>query len=902
MPKFFAVLLTLFFLYEHTMQGQNITGHVFDSLNNPITFASVVATGCKDDQVLVFTNTDTEGRFQLTIKTDCDSITVTARSLGHRSMSFRLALRALPAVRDFVLATTVLEEIVVRGKTPPVIARNDTTEYNMASFSDSTEVTVEDLLKKIPGVSVAENGLITYNGKTVERVLIEGDDLFSQNYTLATRNIRADMISKVQVIDRFQENPLMQGIQQSDRMVMNLKIKPDRKRALSGNVEAGGGYGEAWKGRVQTNLFSLSRKEKIYLIGNANNSGGNILSEVEWTAGGGFQGFGKQQTLQANPMEVQRALQPQSLENAGLPPLYTQANRNGLMYIGFVLPYSSNFKTTISGWLGSVGLQQTASNTTRYTPGNTEFDITEDRSINQLNRTSNLQVESEYFPKNRKNAFRGFFKASNKPIQDNFALLRTQTGSGDFSVFGQSKHNAVDVFGSLEYTYKIRESSVLQFIGKTAFHQGNTVFRPKYDFYGLYFGVDTSFNQLRQSTVQSQGKNIFLGKYLARKNSVQWLAELGLEWDGARFSSDLTLLNTQGDERKPDSSYQHDLWLQIPRYFTYLSATRHFGALMATLRTRFTYSPIRLQSENNTAVDFHQWAAEPQLDLRYSINPQNVLSGYYKFEQELPRFSDLRPNLFFTDYQSINRGLPDLSWLPGHHSGIFHRFNHPIRQYAWHIGGSLTLLQRQLGTEYQINPFVLVSERFRPVQRESFSLKGGANRYFPSIKSRFEIGFTALWMQEAGKLNSQNTSILSQNIYSANFAYGTAFDFWLNVMLSSRTTQILGRNTNSDRVTKSGNHFSTIQLNVRPNKIFDMKLYLHQVSTRTGESPRNLAYASDCIANLRLNKWRSTVEFSAVNLFGSHYFEQVQADAFSQAIGRVTAVQRFFLLTWGLSF
>ncbi|MDO8365236.1 MAG: carboxypeptidase-like regulatory domain-containing protein, partial [Saprospiraceae bacterium] len=220
--------------------GQSIVGLVHDSLNNPISFASVVATSCQDDQVLAFTNTDDQGRFQLTVKTGCDSITVAARSLGYRTKSYRIAIRDLPAEREFVLASTVLEEVMVHGKTPPVIARNDTTEYNVASFSDSTEVSVEDLLKKLPGVRVAENGLITYNGKTVERVMIDGDDLFSQNYTLATRNIRADLISKVQVIDRFQENPLLKGIQESDRMVMNLKIKPERKRTLSGNAELGG--------------------------------------------------------------------------------------------------------------------------------------------------------------------------------------------------------------------------------------------------------------------------------------------------------------------------------------------------------------------------------------------------------------------------------------------------------------------------------------------------------------------------------------------------------------------------------------------------------------------------------------------------------------------------------------
>lgn len=902
MPKSPAFFLILFFLCENSGRSQNITGLVGDSLNAPIFFASVVATSCQDDQVLSFANTDDKGRFKLTIKTDCDSITVTARSLGYRSMSFRLAIRDLPAERDFVLVSTVLQEIVVRGKTPPVIARNDTTEYNVASFSDSTEVSVEDLLKKIPGVRVTENGLITYNGKTVERVLIEGDDLFSQNYTLATRNIRADMISKVQVIDRFQENPLMKDIQESDRMVMNLKIKSERKRALSGSAELGAGLGAGWKGRARTNLFSLSRKDKIYLIGNANNSGDNALSDVEWTAGGGFQGFGKQQTLQANPLQVQGVLQNQPLESAGLPPIYTQANRSGLIYLGFVLPSSPTFKTKISGWAGDVGLRQVSGNSTRYFLNADTIDITESRFVKKRSKTYNLQIESEYFPSNKKHALRGFIKAGSKPIQYDFNLLRSQTNSEDFQVSSQSRQRAFDIFGSFEYTLKQQESAAFQIVSKTAWHQDRCELLPQYDWYASFFGLDSSFNQLRQTAQQRQGESLFMGRWLARRSAIQWLVEAGLDWNWGQLESDVTLINKSGDQWNPGTEYQNDAFLQTPRCFATISATRNFRAFSIRARLATSYRPIRFESSESLHITPKLWAAEPRLDLRYNLSEHALISSYYGFQQEPPDITDLRPAFVFSDYQLASRGLPNLALMPGHQAGMHYRFNNRLRQLAWNIGGSMARNQNQFGTQYQINPFLTTQEKFRPVNRLSYSLIGGGDRYVHKIRSRFEIGFGLNFLKEEAKLNSETPNKLNQNIYSANLGYGTAFDTWVNVVLSSRVSQIYGYNDTGSPSLRSANWFSTVQINVKPSKVFNLKLFLHQVANRAGSNPYNIAYASDCVANLRLKKWRSTLEFSAVNLLGAKRYEQVLADAFSQATFRVTAVQRFFLVNWEFSF
>jgi len=894
--------LASFFLILSPLLSQQISGYVRDSMGMAFSYASVVAISCEERQIIDYTYTDDKGKYKLTIKTNCDSITLTARILGYSTQTLRLAVLDLPSAQDFVLASTVLQEVVVRGKTPPVIARNDTTEYNVASFSDSTEVSVEDLLKKLPGVRVAENGLITYNGKTIERVMIDGDDLFSENYTLATRNIRADLISKVQVIDRFQENPLMKGIEESDRMVMNLKIKSERKRALSGSAEMGGGYGDEWKGRAHTNLFSLSRKDKIYLIGNANNSGDNAISDVEWTARGGFQGFGKQQTLQANPLNVREVLQSPPLETAGFPSSYTQTNQSGLIYLGLVLPGSPAFKTKISGWAGEVGLRQTSGNFTHYALGSDLIDVAENKFVKKRNRTFNIQTESEYFSLDKKHALRGFFKVGSKPVQHNFNLLRHQTGGDDFKIVSQSGQRIFDVFGSFEYTLKQNESAAFQIISKTAWYQNRFTLNPQYAWYASFFGLNASFNQLRQTVVQQEGESIFMGRWLARLHAVQWQAEVGMDWNWGRIQSDVYLENDSGEQWNPGADYQNDARLQAPRYFANLSATRTFGPLLLRGRMGTSYRPVQLQAVLLSLDKIRLWAVEPRIDLRYTVNKYAVLSSYYGFQQELPDLIDLQPAFIFSDYQLTTRGLPDLTLLSGHQTGLQYRYNNQLRQFSWNIGGSMSRNKNQFGTAYQINPFLIMQEKFRPVDRLSYGVNGGADHYLRNIHSRFEIGFGLNFLQETAKLNSETSTSLSQKIYAVNLGYGTAFDTWVNVVLSSQNVQITGRNTSGNPATHSSNWFSTAQIKVKPNKRFDLKIFIHQVVNRVGSNPYNIGYASDAVAYLRLNKWRSSISFSAVNLFGSRQYEQVFANAFAQSITHLTAVKRFFLLSWEKSF
>src|SRR5699024_9414522 len=128
---------------------------------------------------------------------------------------------------DFFLhrRKTRLEEVIIHSKREKIRVNRDTLFYDPRAFLDGSEQTVEDLLSKLPGIQVKENGRILYKGKQIKKLMLDGDDIFGADYQIGTRNINVDMIDEVQAIDHYNDNPLLKSLIDSKDVAINLKIK-----------------------------------------------------------------------------------------------------------------------------------------------------------------------------------------------------------------------------------------------------------------------------------------------------------------------------------------------------------------------------------------------------------------------------------------------------------------------------------------------------------------------------------------------------------------------------------------------------------------------------------------------------------------------------------------------------
>lgn len=255
-----------------------IKGSVLDSLSGePITGALVYATGVGTGAFLAHANTDGEGRFELSVPPSEREVWLEASHLGHHPYRAKQADSEQSTLKVIRLRPKnyALKEVVVAEQRPAIVEKSDTTVYDLKQFAEASDYKVEDILRKLPGVEVKADGSISVGGKAIDKVLVEGTDLFGRKYTLATKNIRAGFIAQVQVIDHYQENPVLKDVNLSDAIVLNLLMAEDKKNILSGSFNGGLGAGleGELKGALHANLFSIAKQRKLVLLSDNGNIG-----------------------------------------------------------------------------------------------------------------------------------------------------------------------------------------------------------------------------------------------------------------------------------------------------------------------------------------------------------------------------------------------------------------------------------------------------------------------------------------------------------------------------------------------------------------------------------------------------------------------------------------------------
>lgn len=279
-PKCFLRLAALFLIYHSSFiiaAAQNITleGRITDSLGTALPAASVVLLEKKDSVLNTFGLADGDGKFSLRRVEPGDYI-LQISYLGYRNHWQTVQVKAGNPKMD--LGTIVMEQasaelasVEIKADRAPLSMRNDTLEYNAAAFKVQPGAVVEDLLKKLPGVQVQPDGSIKAQGETVRKVLVDGKEFFGDDPKIATKNLPADAVNKVQVYDKKSDRAEFTGIEDGrDEKTINLKLKDDKKQGYFGNATAGVGTEDRYEGRFNVNRFG--RRTQMSALGMMNNT------------------------------------------------------------------------------------------------------------------------------------------------------------------------------------------------------------------------------------------------------------------------------------------------------------------------------------------------------------------------------------------------------------------------------------------------------------------------------------------------------------------------------------------------------------------------------------------------------------------------------------------------------
>ncbi|MBS1669838.1 MAG: TonB-dependent receptor [Bacteroidetes bacterium] len=271
------VLLYLF----STAQKATIKGTVTDTLNNQNLKNAVISLLRSKDSVLYkYARTNEAGKFELNnlaagnyiIRVSYPNYVVFMDALSLSDTS-NLTFNQLPLITKAKL----LEEVIVKQKISPIRMKGDTLEFLADSFKVKEGANVEDLLKKFPGFTVNSKGEITAQGQQVQKVLVDGDEFFGDDPTLATQNINARDVAKVQVFDKKSDQATLTGIDDGQKQkTLNLVLKDDAKKGYFGKAEAGTDFDKYYQGKITANKFTSTSKMGGYIT--ADRTGRNNMS------------------------------------------------------------------------------------------------------------------------------------------------------------------------------------------------------------------------------------------------------------------------------------------------------------------------------------------------------------------------------------------------------------------------------------------------------------------------------------------------------------------------------------------------------------------------------------------------------------------------------------------------
>ncbi|MDR1743023.1 MAG: outer membrane beta-barrel protein [Dysgonamonadaceae bacterium] len=291
---FFAAVFLSSAVAQTSVSG-TVSGKLIDKeTQEPIIQANVRLLQQKDSVMVTGKVSNNNGTFSIPVKTGNYIVQITYIGYGDVFRNVQLT-QANPNVNLGTIELTdnsiLLSDAVVTAKAPEIVVKGDTVEYNADSYKVTESAVVEDLLKKMPGVDVDTEGKITVNGREVKKILVDGEEFFSSDPKVASKNLPAKMVNKLQVWDKKSDFAQMTGFDDGEEeTVINLTVRPGMKEGLFGNAFAGYGSKERYEANAMVNY--MRNKDQFTFLGGINNTNNAGFTDLATATFGNMGGRG----------------------------------------------------------------------------------------------------------------------------------------------------------------------------------------------------------------------------------------------------------------------------------------------------------------------------------------------------------------------------------------------------------------------------------------------------------------------------------------------------------------------------------------------------------------------------------------------------------------------------------
>ena len=762
-------------------QKITLTGSVKDSLQNPLSYANVLAKPKEVSKNIQFAITDNEGYYKLLLDQG-DTITISISYLGYKPINYQF-VATQNTQKNFVLqqSSEQLNEIVIEM---PVTVRGDTTTYKTSKFMDGSERKLKNVLKKLPGVEVDKSGGVTVQGKKVTTMLVDGKKFFGGGSKLAVENIPADAVGDVEVIDNYNEVSFLKGISDSDDMAMNIKLKKDKKRFIFGDVEAGKGNKSFYK--TSANLFYYAPKINLNFIGNSNNTGEKTFTFKDYLSfsggvnavfsgnfnwkGGDFSQFMENNdvlTSEQNFGALNITKTASSKLDVAAYGIFSNNKTTSLIedlneYATFFEERSNETATDNLLGIVNLNLEYNANSQERWV-FRTQLKRTNNENNNSLQSIINSQINRIVTDRNLKANY------ANQNIEWHKRLNAKHTFSGIVNFLFDENNN--DAFWQTQ-------DPILQ---------------------GL-IPSDNTQNLLRiQQEKQQISRNFdaVFKHFWEVNNSNHIYTTLGNKWQQQSFfTEDSQLLDNGNSNNFETGGFGNEVDFQLNDFFLglhYKFRTGIFTVKQGFEAHKYTWSIVQ-QNE----IHRDKWVVLPDFLATIEFNKSKKIQLNYNLKTSFSEASNVANRFYLRSYNSVFKGNENLENNLFHAARIFYsRFSlyrgimlFTNLNYNKQVNGVRNTVDFQ-----NINQFLTV----RMFENPNENLSGNINldKTIKKIKYQIELGFNhSNFIQEINSTLQTNKN----DSYDYQLGFTTLFDKFPTIELGLKTT--IGKFTSSENTSK----------------------------------------------------------------------------------------------------
>lgn len=850
---FFIFLFNLNIFSQTTIKGK-----ISDTNNQPIVSASVILK-TDTDETIGFSTTDELGKFEIIFE-EVGNLKIQINSLGYetKEQSINVIKKNEIKTYDFILKTkeTLLEEVFIETK-KPITVKKDTIIFNAKSFLRGDEQVVEDLLKKIPGLNITSDGTVKIGNQEVEKIMIDGDDMFEKGYKILTKNMPVNPIDKVELYQNYSNNKHLKGIESSDKVALNLTLKEDYKRQWFGNMNIG--YGLISENRYDTrsNLMNFGKKSKYYFLTNLNNIGYDAVGEIDNL----IRPYRVGEPGSIGDNQSVKTLLSIGIETPDLKPKRTNFNNAEMLSLNSIFTLSEKVKLKTIGFLNTDENDYFKNSFQSFNVGNETFINTEDLIgkktklicfgkidlIYDISKTKTLETTTKFNQTNEKNSTSLFF---------NNDLLNEKLTNNN-QLFDQK----------IVFTSKFQESKV--FLLSSRYINEKT---PQEYFVNQFILQDLFMLNANNTNQYSQNKMQFVGieahLLSKKKNDDLFEIKLGNQLRIDNLKTKFQILNNETSLSLP-INFQNNLTYFVNNI--YASVKYRWKINNFNFLTQSDFHQLFNELENlDSKINQTPFYIIPKIGIDWQINEVNKITSSYTYNTTNTGILDIYSGFVQTDFRSFSKGLEEFNQLNSSNLAI----NYTLGNWGDKFFANTFFIYSKNNDFYSNNSTITqnysLSEKIIIKDREFLSLSSNIDYYFNFIKSNLKINLGGSKTNFKNIVNNSNT----REVNNLNTIYGfelrSGFKGFFNYHFGSKWNYNQVKTTITNDFT---NNISFLDLSFMFSKKFNIQLQSERYFFANLDSNNNKYYFLDLEARYTVKENKLTFFLSGNNLFNTTTFK-----------------------------